>query len=925
VLEVRFFSTFEITSDGKPVTLPSRAAQSLFAYLTLNEGAVHRRERLAGLLWPDTIEKRARTSLRHELWQIRRALAPTSARDALIADKMSVAFAPSDGYWLDVRELNRLTDTASVDQLIAGLAVYRGELLPGFYEDWEMLEREHLQLVFEKRVSQLLLQLEAEKRWRDILPWAERWLALAHKPESAFRSLMLAYTGLGERTSVLATYQRCIQALGEVGLEPSDEIRALAEVKGHEINLPAPVTSFVGRQRELEEVVDLSLAKRLVTLTGAGGVGKTRLAIEVARQLAHSFPDGIWYLELATIEDATLVPSLLLALLQIASGQNGANNVTEAVARYLCSRHALLILDNCELLIAACAELVNSLVSSCPDLHVLATSREPLQVPGEVAYVVPPLATPIPEEELPPAALAKIDSVRLFTERAAARSPSFGLTVESAPCVAELCARLDGIPLAIELAASRVGTLALQTIVDHLNDRFAVMTSGSRTDLPHHRTLRAMIDWSHNLLCDQERALLRRLSVFGGGWTLEGAQTVAGFGILQESDVLSLLPDLVQKSLVRLHGDSGRYDMLETIRQYSLDRLKEAAEEAATRSRHVDFLLGLGRSAQLAAGQGESAFAELANEHENVLAAISWCARAPGAAQKGLDLIGATELYWRFLGHYEIAYQAARRLLLVPEAHSRNLARCRALYALSRVGVFAGHWAELKPPLDECLSIAREISDRRSEAHALHMLGTIASELGDLGQGRQYLEQALQLALEFEDGLHLGRMLNALAECLRLGGNLEEAELLYARSLQFKRQGNNPSALIVGLTNLAAVSISRRVPENARERLLEAFSLVTSGPLPTSSGAFLLETCACFMAACGQPGRAARLYGASEAPVRRIGEIRARADEEFIAPLMEKARQALGESEYLRASREGSQLRLSIALSEAEAQLRSMT
>jgi predicted ATPase/DNA-binding SARP family transcriptional activator len=925
MLEVRLLSTFEIKSDGAPIALPSRAAQSLFAYLTLNEGDVHRRERLAGMLWPDTTEGRARTSLRHELWLIRQALAPTTAHDALITDKISVAFAPSEGYWLDVRQLDQLTDEASTSELMDGLAVYRGELLPGFYEDWITLERERLGLAFEKRIYQLLHNLEAEKRWREVLDWAERWLALGRDPEPAFRSLMVAYSALGERGSVQAAYERCTEALAKVGLEPSDETRLLAEARTGAIHLPAPVTSFIGRKRELTKVVDLVLTDRLVTLTGVGGVGKTRLALEAARELANSFPDGISYMELATIQDAALVPSLLLSLLHVSSDRSEQDHVTEALVGHLRSRHALIVLDNCEHLIGACAELVDSLITSCPDLHLLATSREPLRVGGETSYSVPPLETPILVPEIPPSALAKVDSVRLFVERAKARSPSFVLTVDNAPDVAQLCTGLDGIPLAIELAAGRVGSITPQAIVEHLNERFAVMTSGSRTDLPHHRSLRAMIDWSYELLSDAERALLRRLSVFAGGWTLKAGQKIAGFGVLHEGDVLRLLPDLAEKSLVILRGESGRYDMLETIRQYCQDRLREAGEESATHDRHVDYLLGLARSTEPGAGQDEISLADLAGEHDNLLSAISWCSRVPGAAQQGMELIGAAELYWRFLGQYEMTYQAARRLLSLPQARVRNLARRRALYALARLGYFAGHWAELMQPLEECLSIASEISDRQGVADALHMLGNVSSELGKEEQARQYLEHALQIAPEFEDSLQLGCMMNDLGECLRLARKYEEAESLYAQSLQFKRQTRNPHAIMVGLTNLAAVSISCGALDRGRERLLEAFALVPESGGPTAQQQFLLQTCAGFMVASGELARAASLYGASEAQRQRLGEMRSRADEEFIAPLMEKSRAGLGEAEYLRASRQGSQIPFLNALSEAEAELRSMT
>ncbi|HSR20384.1 MAG TPA: BTAD domain-containing putative transcriptional regulator, partial [Anaerolineales bacterium] len=596
MLEIRLFGGFEIRSDGGLIPLSTRLAQSLFSYLILNSGTPHRREKLAGLFWPDSTEQRARASLRHELWRIRKALAAGGLQGVLVCNDLTIAFDASADCGLDVMQLKQLGDGAASSELIRGLSVYRGELLPGFYDDWLVVEREHLHLLFERRVLQLLGLLQVEKRWPETVDWAERWLSLSQQPEAAYQALMTAYAGLGDRAKVLSTYDRCQQGLGELGLEPSKETRQLAEFKVSSGNLPTLMTSFIGREVEIQQISSMLFTSRLVTLTGAGGVGKTRLALETARGVTDRFPDGVWYLELAALEDPDMVPGALRTVLGIPEAETGKRSVTDMLVDYYRSRTSLVLLDNCEHLVEACARLAQALLPACPGLHILATSREPLRAEGETTFLVPSLEVPeAPDSEAFPS-LAKVPSVRLFVERACARSPSFMLARHNAATIAEICMRLDGIPLAIELAAARVGSLPVESINARLDQRFALLAGGLRTEIPRHRTLRALIDWSHDLLSAAERVLFRRLAVFAGGWTLESAEAVAATGELPKTDVLQMLPELAEKSLVVLDAHSGRYRMLETVRQYALERLQAAGEEAAIRTRHLDCCIALAES-----------------------------------------------------------------------------------------------------------------------------------------------------------------------------------------------------------------------------------------------------------------------------------------------------------------------------------------
>jgi len=342
-LAVRLIGTFEIKFDNKPVNISSRIAQSLFAYLILNAGKSQRRERLAGLFWPDETEEKARTYLRHELWRIRKALSAKSKVDYIIADKINVSFDSSADYWLDVDVLQNVGEISS-EGLINALSLFAGELLPGFYEDWIITEREHLQAVYEQKMARLLELLEKEKHWTDILEWAEHWISLGQGPEAAYRSLMIAYDALGDRAMVASTYQRCIQALRALDLEPSEQTRALAFKRRYSLNIPIPMTSFIGREKEVKEVADLLSKSRLVTLTGSGGVGKTRLAIQVVADILDSFPDGVWFLDLAPLSDPALVPYTLANLFGLREPVDPKLSITDLLKGYLRSRTALIIL-----------------------------------------------------------------------------------------------------------------------------------------------------------------------------------------------------------------------------------------------------------------------------------------------------------------------------------------------------------------------------------------------------------------------------------------------------------------------------------------------------------------------------------------------------------------------------------------------------
>ncbi|HSL43801.1 MAG TPA: BTAD domain-containing putative transcriptional regulator, partial [Anaerolineales bacterium] len=651
MLQVRLIGKFDIQFDGKPVILSSRAAQSLFAYLILTAGTLHRREKLAGMLWPDESEQKARTYLRNELWRIRKLLPHPSNVEYLIVDNLTIGFNPSSAYWLDVAALNNVGDSTSADEMIIGLSCYEGEFLPGFYEDWVVVEREHLQVLFEQKVACLLEMLEKEQRWNDALDWAERWISSAQAPETAFRALMVAYEALGDHAKVTSTFERCKQALRQLDLEPSEEMRALAFKRNPKINIPIPLTSFIGREKELIEVAGLFSKSRLITLTGSGGVGKTRLAIQVVSEVLDLFPDGVWFLDLAPLSDPALVPNTLANLLGLREAREIP--VADLLINYFRSRTALVIFDNCEHLTKSCAQLVHSLLTSCEHLYLLATSREALRVSGELPYRVPSLEFPSVDSISTIDQLSAMEAVRLFVERAAVALPGFRIDSHNGFTISQICRRLDGIPLAIELAAARTNILSCQQILNRLDDRFNLLTGGLHSDLPRHQTLRAMIQWSYDLLSAHERRLFHRLSVFAGGWSLESTERVCvGHGI-ETDQILDLLTQLLNKSLIvveRTQGQRPRYNMLETIRQYAEEKLRSSGEREILRDRHLTYFVDMAEQAEenLHSSDMIMWLDRLETELDNIRAALAWGLESD--IESMLRLAGALPKFWHTRG-----------------------------------------------------------------------------------------------------------------------------------------------------------------------------------------------------------------------------------------------------------------------------------
>ncbi len=509
-------------------------------------------------------------------------------------------------------------------------------------------------------------------------------------------------------------------------------------------NLPEQLTSFVGREQELSDIAEALSATRLLTLTGAGGCGKTRLAAQTAADVLDRFPDGAWWVELAPLADPEAVgPALGEAIgVKPLPGQSSL----DAALVHLADSRALVVLDNCEHLLDVCASATEVLLHGCRTLTVLATSRAPLGVSGETDWRVPSLSLPSERQTEPVEAVAQSDAVRLFIERAVKVRPNFAVDAANAPAIAQICHDLDGIPLAIELAAARVRVLGIEQIASGLCDRFRLLTGGARSALPRQQTLRASVDWSHELLSDDERVLFRRMAVFAGGWTLDAVEEVCADERLQRPAILDLLTSLAEKSLVVVeeHGASVRYRLLETVRQYAHDRLTQAQEVAALRERHRDFYLALAeRIAPHLETASQSAWLDLLDlEAANLAAALDHAPDTDG--EYALRLCASLTVWWKLRGRFALADDAYVRALgaAPPEP---SAVKARVLWARGYLLTYAGRFEEAVASELEALEMARSLEQISTAARALDVLGTIQMYPNPAGV-REGLEQSRELA-----------------------------------------------------------------------------------------------------------------------------------------------------------------------------------
>lgn len=570
-------------------------------------------------------------------------------------------------------------------------------------------------------------------------------------------------------------------------------------------NLPVQLTSFIGREREMVEVKRLLDATHLLTLTGMGGSGKTRLALQLAADLLEGFADGVWLVELAALSDPTLVPQTAAAALGVREEPGRAPLVT--MLDFLRPKEMLLILDNCEHLTAACAELVTALLRAGPRLKVLATSRERLGITGEASYTVPPLAVPDIRRAASAEKAIRFEAVRLFVERAALSQPGFSLTDENAPAVTQICRALDGIPLAIELAAARVNVLSVAQIAQRLDDRFQLLRGGSRTALPRQQTLQATMDWSYDLLPPKERVLFQRLSVFAGGFALEAAEAICTGEDVDSGEALDLLTHLIDKSLVVVdqQGKAVRYRLLDTVKAYAHARLMESGEERGLQSRFRQWYLHLAERVEpMLSGSDERWLDRLEAEHDNLRVALEGFLKN-GEGEAALRLSAALFRFWHVRGYWT----EGRRWLETALADSPGAPVGLRAKALSRAGSLAqsqGDYGRAHTLSEQSLAIQRELGDKHGILVSLNTLGNIAYHQGDYAAAREIHEESLAYGRDVGDKVGVATSLLNLAVVADHQGAYREAASLCSESLSIFRELGDKRGAAAALNLLGIIA-----------------------------------------------------------------------------------------------------------------------
>ncbi len=829
-----------------------RKARTLVKLLALAPGHRLHREQVMAVLWPHLETAAAASNLRKVIHVVRRVLASGDAgrSEPYLVLEDDILTLGAGGVWVDVDAFEESAERAARTRDIAAyeraVAFCADDLLPDdIYEEWASGRREALRQQHLRLLAELAAAYESAGHATKAIETLQRLLLRDTAREEAHRSLMRLYAATGQRQQALRQYQRLREHLaGEVDAEPDAESRRLYEdiVAGKvapapprpaepehglgstaerpRTNLPLPLTSFIGRMREMVELQERLTRGRQLTLTGAGGVGKTRLALELAARVAPHFPDGVWLVDLSALPDAALIPQAIASALNLR--EDTTPSVTAALSEYLSAKRTLLILDNCEHVAAGCSQVAEGLLRRCADLHVLITSREVLGMAGERVYRVSSLSVPDVRRLPPIERLLDYDAIGLFVARAGLGRPEFVLTGENAPLVAGICAHLDGIPLAIELAAARTKALPVEVVAARLDDRFRLLTGGTRTALSRHQTLRAAMDWSYDLLPAPERMLLGRLSVFAGGFTLAAAQAVGTETGVDDVDVMNLLAQLVDKSMVLM--EPGRYRLLETMREYLRGKLVESGQAVEARRRHGDVFLRLALEAEPELRKaGQAAWLDrLEAEHDNLRAAMGWLLSQPNE-DAGVHMAAALSGYWHARGYLSEGREWLDRALDREATAPR--ARVQALFAAGLLAFAQDDFNLAAQYLEQAVSIAHADGERDMHTLAMARLGHATWHLGAHARGVDICERSRALCGAATDPWVRAGALAEIATVALHEGNAREAGELLEESLCLFREVGDAAGIAQCLYQLGIQAANRADYRRATARMEEALAL----------------------------------------------------------------------------------------------------
>lgn len=845
-----------------------RKPKQLIKLLALQPNHTLHREQIIELLWRDQETDAAINNLHKCVHAARRSLEPdlisgNDSRFILTKEGQIILTAP-DEVRVDVTEFEELAAAALKDceekLCEAALKLYAGELLPeDLYEDWASERRESLHLSHRRLLEKLGAIYENSGRFERSAEIFQKLVQADELDEAARRNLMRVYTLQGNRAQAVRQFEICRQLLKkELGIEPEAETRTLFEqissgkfaapVKSAsedvslqnsnqtssepaktKTNLPHRLTSFIGREKEIGEIKNLLEAARLLTLTGAGGIGKTRLAQKIAAESIEELTGGAWFVELAALNDSSLIAGAAANALGVSKESN--RPIVETLREFLRDKNALLVFDNCEHLIVSCARLISDLLEHCPHLRVLATSREALDAEGEIVWRVSALSLP---EEVSTAAnlenLRECEAVRLFVERAKLNNPNFALTASNALAIAQICRRLDGIPLALELAAARARIVSPETIAARLDDGLQILTGGGRNAAPRHQTLRAAIDWSYRLLSENEKTAWRNFSVFAGGFTLDAAEFICESKA--ENSVLDLLTGLTDKSIVTIAGSAEndleiRYSLLETLRQYAAEKLRETGEETAARRRHFDYFLQLAERAESEFSKPEQRewFERLETEIDNFRAALQWSVSVEKIAADGLRACNALYRFWQAHGYLSEARGWFGTALLL-KGKAEKAVRAEAFYRFGDLANLQGDFAEARSAFEQSVVLWREAGgDQVRLMGVVEQLAFVAVRLGEYARAGTLYGECLIFWRERNEQLGIARVLNGFGVLARYEGDYDLSASRLEESLAIFRTLNHKYGLTALLHNLGEAKLYQNDFDRAEVLLAESLDL----------------------------------------------------------------------------------------------------
>jgi non-specific serine/threonine protein kinase len=789
-LSIQLLGPLTVKRDGEIVSgFESNKVRALLAYLAAENSRPQPRDHLAGLLWPGWPQPSAVSNLRKALSDLRKNIADQQAEPPfLLICRESIQFNIKSDSELDLAEPEKMFDLTwrgalSEEDLRRVGDCCQGEFLEGFslpdapeFETWVLAKRAYYRQKQVQLLARLAEHCEQAGELERGLAYAQRQLVLEPGLEEAHRQAMRMLALSGQRTAALLQFETCRKELErELGVQPAEEtVRLYESIRNGELkgmqpgkmsqpvtvgkeeaepqhNLPLQMTRFIGRQRECGQVRGLLDQHRLVTLIGPGGVGKTRLALRVAEDVVEEFTHGVWYVELAPVVDPGLVEQTVAVVLGLRPDQSVT--VFDALRKFLQHKQLLLLLDNCEHLVETCAHLANRLLQGCPQVKLLVSSREALGIPGEAVYRMPSMALPERQTLVEKEDLLSYESVALFVDRAGAVLPGFEVTESNAENIVQICQRLDGVPLAIELAAARMNVLTTEQLYQRLENSFNLLTGGARTALPRQQTLRTTIDWSYQLLSNSERLLLGRLAVFSGGCTLESAEEICSSEGLESERILDLLTSLVNKSMVnvdRIQGTEARYRLFETVRQYAREKLFDAGESKELRDRHLGHFVRVAETGykQLMTEQRLVWTKRLKAELDNLRAAVEWAYTGGEDIESGLRIAAA--LGFRFLPAQGYGMEAERwvktGLSAAETLKIPDMLRAQAMMALEwLIHIRSGDAPKGAAVIIEAIRLCREIG-AQANPERVYALGRLAGYQKELAEAQPLWDEAMAIA-----------------------------------------------------------------------------------------------------------------------------------------------------------------------------------